>query len=859
MIATLAALILAPSIALNPTELSFGPTLVQSYAHKTFTISNNGNAALVLGEMRASHRDFDVGSRSGGIPAGLSIDPGASREIEVTYRPLAIGTRHAVLTIPSNDPQSPETLLPLSGAGAVPSIEVQPASIALQLSRGESAVRTLEISNDGLVDLDWTLALSPGGRGDLNGVDILWDRSHGQQNLTTWSTLVGDVSARGASVTASTTPITAELLAGVRILWSQDSNTAWSSSELDALGDWVRAGGALLLEGDNFASLAIFNSILNELGAGGKYASASGGQGITTTIFPHFTTRQVVKIEAQLHSAKLDEIAAPATEIIRDVNESPIAIASRVGSGRVIALADELFQDQVMTSGRDNRLFGNQTIEWLAGTSWVSPDAVAGKVAPDSSDSVALTIDSSELPAGTHHLDVDVGHNIPGVAAVRVPITLTVTGHPEISASPMTLAFGSVVAGESASKGILVRNVGEEMLNVSAITISGPPFTTIAAPFSLAPLDSASIAVKFSPLEVGPASGSLFIASNDADDPAVAIALTGSGQVDCAQACAAPSVRAPTLTASDGFRFGLQILLEESEAPIDAFGFDLEFDPQIVSFADSSSTAALTSNFVVVSAEEIEPGRIRCAGFGSSAIPAGSSGPLMRVFIEVDCPTCVIDDATDLVVTNLIDDVAGMNACCGRLTIAECRHDGDVNVDGVLSSADALCAIQIYLNGGTVPPACNVPGDCEVIAADVNCDDAVTPEDAHAIYDAAAAGEAPYPCFADGEVPSDAAHAAIDPLLRGTVRGITAIEPNPTRGAVAIAYALGGVGPVHLRIVDVAGREIRSLERGVMPAGLYRALWDGREESGRESAAGIYFAVLEGGGAVSMRKVVLLR
>ena len=104
-----------------------------------------------------------------------------------------------------------------------------------------------------------------------------------------------------------------------------------------------------------------------------------------------------------------------------------------------------------------------------------------------------------------------------------------------------------------------------------------------------------------------------------------------------------------------------------------------------------------------------------------------------------------------------------------------------------------------------------------------------------------------------------AAHAAIDPLLRGAVRGITAIEPNPSRGGAAVAFELTREGPAQLRIVDVAGREIRSLQRAVLPAGLYRALWDGREESGAESAAGIYFAVLEAEGAVSMRKVVLLR
>jgi hypothetical protein len=44
-----------------------------------------------------------------------------------------------------------------------------------------------------------------------------------------------------------------------------------------------------------------------------------------------------------------------------------------------------------------------------------------------------------------------------------------------------------------------------------------------------------------------------------------------------------------------------------------------------------------------------------------------------------------------------------------------------------------------------------------------------------------------------------------------------------------------------------------------MPAGFHTAVWDGRDDSGRRVAAGIYFYRLETAGAVLHRKMLALR
>ncbi|MBD3336970.1 MAG: T9SS type A sorting domain-containing protein [Candidatus Eisenbacteria bacterium] len=85
----------------------------------------------------------------------------------------------------------------------------------------------------------------------------------------------------------------------------------------------------------------------------------------------------------------------------------------------------------------------------------------------------------------------------------------------------------------------------------------------------------------------------------------------------------------------------------------------------------------------------------------------------------------------------------------------------------------------------------------------------------------------------------------IDPETAGVPRlDLHLASGNPAAGAARIQYALPGAGRASLRIFSVTGRVIRTLVDGVQPAGLHEITWDGRDNTGRSLASGIYFIKL---------------
>jgi hypothetical protein len=82
------------------------------------------------------------------------------------------------------------------------------------------------------------------------------------------------------------------------------------------------------------------------------------------------------------------------------------------------------------------------------------------------------------------------------------------------------------------------------------------------------------------------------------------------------------------------------------------------------------------------------------------------------------------------------------------------------------------------------------------------------------------------------------------------------VAPNPFSQATAIRFELDERGEVNLSIHDVEGRLVRELVGEVRPPGCHSVTWDGRDLTGAEVSAGIYFVRLESGGKVATGKVV---
>jgi hypothetical protein len=83
--------------------------------------------------------------------------------------------------------------------------------------------------------------------------------------------------------------------------------------------------------------------------------------------------------------------------------------------------------------------------------------------------------------------------------------------------------------------------------------------------------------------------------------------------------------------------------------------------------------------------------------------------------------------------------------------------------------------------------------------------------------------------------------------------------PNPFNPLTSIKFTIAEDAHVTLAVYDVGGRRVRTLVDRNLKASFYRIDWDGRNESGRTAASGIYFYRLQAGSFVQSRKMILLR
>ncbi len=83
--------------------------------------------------------------------------------------------------------------------------------------------------------------------------------------------------------------------------------------------------------------------------------------------------------------------------------------------------------------------------------------------------------------------------------------------------------------------------------------------------------------------------------------------------------------------------------------------------------------------------------------------------------------------------------------------------------------------------------------------------------------------------------------------------------PNPFHPSTEIRFELAEHSPVKLGVFDAAGRAVRLLVDGSLQAGRQSVAWDGRDDSARPVASGVYFYRLETPGFSDSRRMILAR
>lgn len=131
-----------PGIAVAPTTKDFGGVKLANSATQTFTVSNDGTADLVVGQIELSGADAAMFKLQNDHASGATILPGASRTFDIVFAPTTAGAKTAVVLVPSSDPEALLLQIALNGAG----IDESKLLVSLALAPANAAGATVQVT-----------------------------------------------------------------------------------------------------------------------------------------------------------------------------------------------------------------------------------------------------------------------------------------------------------------------------------------------------------------------------------------------------------------------------------------------------------------------------------------------------------------------------------------------------------------------------------------------------------------------------------------------------------------------------------------------------------------------------------------
>ena len=226
-------------------------------------------------------------------------------------------------------------------------------------------------------------------------------------------------------------------------------------------------------------------------------------------------------------------------EILRAIPLDGDLLMDGVGysSGLGLAFVGEFYDTAAydLDTGAEQYRFAASSISGLAGDEAIGLDWLA--VSPDegtlgANESVALTVtfDATDLGEGTYTAEIDVFLGESETPFATVPVTLSVSGVPEIVIAPESLVLPGVFVGQTVTGTFAVSNAGTGTLTITSISADSPNLTISPDAFALAPGASQEVTVSLTPGASGAVIYRVTVESDDPDTPSVAVEVSNVAQ-----------------------------------------------------------------------------------------------------------------------------------------------------------------------------------------------------------------------------------------------------------------------------------------------------------------------------------------
>ena len=201
-------------------------------------------------------------------------------------------------------------------------------------------------------------------------------------------------------------------------------------------------------------------------------------------------------------------------------------------AGATIGIQNGAKDDGLTVVYNANYVHNNLAVEFRPPAGWLQLSPEAGTVPPGGYVDVDVAFDATQLIGGLYTANIDVSTNDPANAAIRVPVSLQVTGIPDVDATPASLTFPMTYVGYSRTLTTTIKNVGTDVLTLNGWTIDGD-FSQfgLSTPVTLPVGSSITANVVFAPTAAGLRTGTLQVTSSDPDEPTLSIPLSGEALV----------------------------------------------------------------------------------------------------------------------------------------------------------------------------------------------------------------------------------------------------------------------------------------------------------------------------------------
>lgn len=525
----------------SPSNVDFGNVTLGTSRTQDVTIANTSSVGIVVSQATVSGIDFTVS----GLSAPMNLAAGKSSSLKITFAPKTAGSTSGNVTLAING-FSTRASISLKGAGEQPQsqISASPASLVFgAISVGGSALQAITITNRGTSTLKIS-QVSISGNGfhldPLPSLPLSIPASQTAQVVVQFAPLVAG-SVTGAvtiSSNASNENTTAVSLSGDGLAAAATSQLSLSPASL-SFGT-VSVGSSaqlpLTLSNTGSATLTISSDSVSGTGfsASGPSLPMSLAAGASATLTATFSPASAGSLSGSF-------------TISSNASNLPNATVSLSGTGQTAPAAQLSLSATSLPFGNVTVGSSSQQKLTLSNTGSASLTinsfsvsgsgfSVSGPAAPFAvlvGQSAALTVTYAPSATGSVTGNISISSNSSNLPSATVSLSGSgvAAPAPQITVTPASAAFGSVVTGSNSSQTFLVKNSGNAVLTVNSATLSGTGFSLsgLTSPLSLNAGQSSTFNVVFAPQSAGSVGGSMTLTSNDPVSPSINIPLTGTG------------------------------------------------------------------------------------------------------------------------------------------------------------------------------------------------------------------------------------------------------------------------------------------------------------------------------------------